>query len=141
MANAVLDAVDLDWLLLAGRCTLLDQSAGDLFPRCQERGVAVMAAGVFNSGLLANPVPGAPYRYAPAPSALVDRAQCLAAVCARHDVALAAAAIQFPDRNPAVTTLVVGARTADELRQDAALLATPVPDALWDDLRAEGIAV
>ncbi len=99
--------------MLAGRYTLLDQEAlADLLPACRDRQVEVMAAGVFNSGLLADPRPGATYNYQPAPPELLARAQRIQQVCADHGVPLRAAAVQFPLRHPAVTTVCVGTRTA-----------------------------
>ena len=99
--------------------SLLDTAAADgLFPACQRRGVAVLAAGVFNSGILADPRPGAAYDYAPAPPDLLDRAQRIRVVCARYGVPIGAAAIRFVLRHPAVTAVVVGARDATEVIED-----------------------
>lgn len=126
---------DVDCVLLAGRYTLLDRSAlDDLLPLCEETGVEVIAAGVFNSGLLADPRPGAHFDYAPAPPHLVTRTQELAGVCARYDVPLTAAALQFPARHPAVSRVLTGARSVDELRANVAAAAHPIPEALWAEL-------
>ena len=131
---------DLDCVLVAGRYTLLEQPAlRDLLPLCAERGVAVIAAGVFNSGLLADPRPGATYDYTPASAALVERAQRLGAVCERHGIPLKAAALRFPLAHPAVACVLTGARTAAEMAENARLFALPIPVALWDDLRAAGL--
>lgn len=131
---------DVDCVLVAGRWTLLDQSAADaLLPACERRGVAVLAAGVFNSGILADPRPGATYDYAPAPTAVVERARAVAAVCARHGVSPADAAMAFALRHPAVAAIVVGARSAAEVAEDADGLARPVPAALWEELSARGL--
>jgi D-threo-aldose 1-dehydrogenase len=133
---------EIDLVLLAGRYTLLEQDAlDDLLPACADTGVRVIAAGVFNSGLLSRERPGpAPmYDYAPAPPGLVARAHRLADVCARHGTTLPAAALAFPGRHPAVATTLVGARAPEEVARNAALLAAGVPDALWDELRAEGL--
>ena len=125
---------DLDCVLVAGRYTLLDQAAAtELFPVCQRRDVAVLAAGVFNSGILARPDDGT-YDYAPAPPAVLARARRMRDACARHGVPLPAAALQFTLRHPAVTTAVIGARTAEEITLDVSYLETPVPDALWAEL-------
>jgi D-threo-aldose 1-dehydrogenase len=130
----------VDCVLLAGRYTLLEQTAlADLLPLCAERGVSVIAAGVFNSGLLADPSPGAHYDYRPASDDVIERARRLAAICARHDVALKAAALQFPLAHPAVACVLTGARSAAEVEENARLFTTPVPRALWDDLRAAGM--
>lgn len=131
---------DIDVVLLAGRWTLLDQSGlGDLLPAAAERGRAVVIGGVFNSGLLADLRPGAPFDYAPAPEAVLVRAHALRAVCARHGVALTTAALQFPYRHPAVVSVLSGARSVAETKGNLAALAQPVPAALWDDLAAEGL--
>jgi D-threo-aldose 1-dehydrogenase len=128
---------DLDCVLAAGRYTLLDRSAADeLFPLCLRRGVPVLAAGVFNSGILADPAEGAHYDYAPADPALLARARRLRDVCARHGVPLPAAALRYALRHPAVTAAVVGARTPEEIRADAGYASAPVPDALWAELEA-----
>ncbi len=131
---------DLDCVLVAGRYSLLDGSAaGTLLPECQRRGVAVLAGGVFNSGVLARPGPGATYDYAPAPGPVLDRARRIAAVCARHGLAVGAVALQFVLAHPAVTAAVLGVRSAAEMIQDAGYLATRVPDDVWAELSAEGL--
>jgi D-threo-aldose 1-dehydrogenase len=133
---------DVDVLLLAGRYTLLEQDAlDDLLPVCEARGVAVVAAGVFNSGLLAHErVPDdATYNYAPAPAELIGRARAIAAVCERHGVSLPAAALAFPARHPAVASVLVGARHGEEVDRNADLLGTPVPEELWRELKTEGL--
>ena len=132
------ERADLDCVLVAGRYSLLDtEAAHGLFPACQRRGVAVLAAGVFNSGILADPRPGATYDYAPAPLGLLDRAQRIRIVCARYDVPIGAAAIRFVLRHPAVTAVVVGARDAAEVIEDVTYLTTAVPAELFDELAAE----
>ncbi|MGW1229522.1 aldo/keto reductase [Streptomyces sp. NPDC002530] len=131
---------DVDVVLCAGRYTLLDQSAlHDLLPAAEARGRSVVMGGVFNSGLLADPRPGATYDYAAAPPPLVDRALRLKAVTERHDVPLRAAALHYPLAHPAVAGVLVGTRSPIEVRDAAALLRREIPDALWDDLRAEGL--
>ena len=132
----------VDLVMLAGRYTLIDQSAlDDLLPAALERGVGIVAAGVYNSGLLstAHPTSGATYDYRPPPPELLDRAERLAAVCEHHGVDLPTAAIQFPLRHPAVVSVVVGARTALQARTNAERLATPVPDELWAELAESGL--
>jgi aryl-alcohol dehydrogenase-like predicted oxidoreductase len=132
--------VDLDCVLLAGRYTLLDQSGLDeLLPLCAERGTAVIAAGVYNSGLLADPRAGSTYDYAEAPAELVERAVALGGVCERHGVPLKAAAIQFPLGHSAVACALTGARSARELEENVRMLGLPVPAQLWADLKAEGL--
>jgi aryl-alcohol dehydrogenase-like predicted oxidoreductase len=129
---------DVDCVMVAGRYSLLDRTAAkELLPLCAERGTGVLVAGVFNGGILADPGPGAYYDYAPAPEPVLERARRLAERCAAYDVPLAAAALQFPLRHPAVTGVVVGARSSEEVAEDLALAATPIPDDLWTDLELE----
>ncbi|WP_239103658.1 aldo/keto reductase [Microbispora corallina] len=128
---------DLDVVLLAGRYTLLDRSGEDvLLPLCRERGVSVVAGAVFNSGLLARHDPGGTYNYGPVPPELLERAREIARVCERHGVTLPQAAMAFPLRHPAVASVVIGMRSAGEVRQNMDLAARPIPDALWADLDA-----
>jgi len=129
---------DVDCVLLAGRYTLLEQPAlADLLPLCVQRGVSVIAGGVFNSGLLADPSPRAMYDYHPAPPVQIEHARHLASVCARHGVDLKAAALRFPLAHPAVACVLTGARTVAEVEENARLFAAPIPLALWNDLRRE----
>jgi D-threo-aldose 1-dehydrogenase len=133
---------DMDVLMLAGRYTLLEQDAlDDLLPECERRGVSIVAAGVFNSGLLARerPPEDAKYNYAQAPPALVDRARRLAAVCARHGASLPAAALAFPLAHPAVASVCIGARSRAQIARNAELFETPLSADLWAELRAEGL--
>lgn len=123
--------VDLDCVLLAGRCTLLDRSGPDeVFDACREHHIAVLAAGVFNSGVLA-PGPDTHFHYGPVPPEVEARVAAMAAACARHGVPLAAAAVQWPLREAAVGTVVVGAQTPAEIHEDADLLDLAIPGELW----------
>ena len=133
---------DMDVAMLAGRYTLLEQdSLDDLLPLCAERGVGVVAAGVFNSGLLARPQPSreAKYDYETAPRELVDRARAIAAVCDRHGTSLPAAAIAFPLAHPAVVSVCLGARSAKQVQQNVALYGEPIASDLWSELKASGL--
>jgi D-threo-aldose 1-dehydrogenase len=131
---------DFDVFLVAGRYTLLDQDAlTELLPLCVERGIGILAGGVMNSGVLADPRPDSRFNYVPAPPAVVDRARRIGAVCERHNVPLRAAAIQLPLAHPAVLSLIAGVRRIDHLEEYPALMRYPIPDALWSDLRSEGL--
>jgi D-threo-aldose 1-dehydrogenase len=131
---------DPDMFLLAGRYTLLEQTALQSFlPLCTERGIAVVAGGVFNSGLLADAGPGARYDYNPAPADVVARAHRLLEVCRRHDVPLKAAALQFPLAHPAVVAVLTGARSRAEIVENVQLFDRPIPDELWRELASEGL--
>jgi D-threo-aldose 1-dehydrogenase len=132
--------LDLDVVLVAGRYSLLDQRAlAELLPACAARGTAVVVGGVFNSGLLADPRPGATFDYTPAPPELVERAARLAEVCARHGTPLRAAALAFPFGHPAVTSVLVGARSTAEVADAVACFERPVPGELWAELVATGL--
>ena len=133
---------DVDVLMLAGRYTLLEQGAlDDLLPLCEERSVAVVAAGVFNSGLLAraHPPDDARYDYGEAPRDMVQRARAIADICERHGTTLPAAAIAFPLAHPAVVSVCVGARSAEQMERNATLYREHIPPALWSELKAEGL--
>lgn len=133
---------DMDVVMIAGRYTLLEQGAlPDLLPATLERGVAVVAASVFNSGVLASPrpAPGAKYNYAAAPQDLLDRARRMAAVCERHGTTLPAAALHFPLGHPAVSSVVIAVKDGAEMRANAAAFRNGVPAAAWAELRAEGL--
>lgn len=132
---------DLDLVMLAGRYTLLDQSAEkDLLPLARERGVAVVAAGVYNSGMLSTDEvrDDAYFEYRRASPAILDRARGIATVCARHGVSLPTAAVQFALRQDVVLSAVLGARSGPEMTEGIERATTVVPDALWADLEASG---
>jgi D-threo-aldose 1-dehydrogenase len=142
MLTRLVRETDIDVVMLSGRYTLLDHSAlDDLLPACTERGVSVLAASIFNSGLLATPRPaaGAPFDYEPASPELLRRAHLIADVCEAHGVTLPQAAMAFPLRHPVVAGIVVGMRSADEVRRNAESLAAGVPAQVWADLRGEGL--
>ncbi|TDD27057.1 aldo/keto reductase [Kribbella turkmenica] len=121
-----------DCILLAGRYTVLDQSgAGELLPLCEELGVAVLAAGVFQGGVLAE---GAPHGYERLPVDLVRRIDRFRELCRRYDVPLLAAAVQFPLAHPAVPAVVVGARTPQEITEVAGWMDHEIPSAFWHAL-------
>lgn len=131
---------DFDVFMLAGRYTLLDHSAlPELLPVCLERGISIVAVGLMNSGLLADPRPGATFDYRAAPAEVVERAQRLRAVCERHGVPLKAAAIQFPLAHPAVKAIVTGVRTVPHLDDYPRFMAQSLPPDLWIELREEGL--
>jgi D-threo-aldose 1-dehydrogenase len=128
---------DIDAVLVAGRYTLLDRSAErDLLPAALGRGVSVIAGGVFNSGVLADPAAGATYDYQPASDDLIGRARRLARECARFGVPLRAAAARFPHTHPAVASVLIGARSAAEVNDALRLRDVDIPPALWDCLAA-----
>ncbi|MFF8102216.1 aldo/keto reductase [Streptomyces sp. NPDC016640] len=131
---------DVDVVLCAGRHTLLDQSAlTGLLPAALEHGTSVVLGGAFNSGLLADPKPDATYNYTQAPTELLDRALRMKDAAERHGTTLRAAALAFCAAHPAVASVLVGARSAAEVHDCADQFATPVPAALWQELRATGL--
>ncbi|KQM26299.1 MULTISPECIES: aldo/keto reductase [unclassified Sphingomonas] len=137
----LLDRVELDAILLAGRYTLLEQAALDtLLPRCAARGVRVIVGGPYNSGILASGTgPDARYNYEAPPAEVTRRVDAIAAICARHAVPMAAAALQFPMAHPAVTAVIPGMADVGEVAQAATLATMPLPGALWTDLIDAGL--
>jgi D-threo-aldose 1-dehydrogenase len=127
---------DIDALLVAGRWTLIDQSAAPLLDQCLDRDVAVIAAGAFNSGLLAQVDPSADGRfdYGSAPPDVLNAARACARVCKEHGTTLPTAALQFPLRHPAVRSVLVGMRTPEDCAQDVAAIAADLDERLWSAL-------
>jgi D-threo-aldose 1-dehydrogenase len=130
-----------DCFLLAGRYTLLDQTAlPEFLPYCVEHGIGVIAGGPYNSGILAvGPRPGATFNYRAAAPEMMDRAARIAAVCERHGVPLRAAALQFILAHPAIVSVIPGARSQAEVEENVRLVEHPIPAALWADLKEAGL--
>lgn len=131
----------LDVALLANRYTLLEQEpANEAFPLALQRGIRVMAGGVFNSGILVTGgVPGARYQYSPAPEPIRRLTRLIEGVCAKHGVTLKAAAVQFAAAHPAVSTLVLGMVKPAEFDENIANLNAPIPPAFWAELKERGL--
>jgi D-threo-aldose 1-dehydrogenase len=141
MCERFAEVCDLDCVLLAGRYSLLEQGPLEgFFPLAQERGIGIMLGGVFNSGILATgAVAGAKFDYADAPPAILDRVRRIEAVCRRHRLPLATAAIAFARAHPAVSSVVLGAVSRGEVARNVEGWAHPVPQDLWAELKAEGL--
>ena len=132
---------DFDCFMLAGRYTLLDHTALDTFlPMCERRQIGVLMAAPFNSGILATGArPGATYFYTAAEPAVMERVRRIEAVCARHGVAIAAAALQFPLAHPAIASVVTGMRDRAEAVANLAHVRAAIPAAFWAELKHEGL--
>jgi D-threo-aldose 1-dehydrogenase len=141
MLTRFAEEADFDCFLLAGRYTLLEQAALDSFlPLCVRRNIAVIIGGPFNTGILATgAIAGATYNYRPATEAVRERVRSIESVCREHGVALASAALQFPLHHPAVASVIPGARSAGEVAANVATLEAPIPPALWQALKHEGL--
>lgn len=141
ICEEMLGQFDIDLILLAGRYTLLEQTARDrLFPLLDEHGAKLVIGGVFNSGILATgPVEGAQYNYMPAPPDILSRVSEIEAICARHDVPMAAAAIQYPAQDPHIVSTLIGTSKSTSLLRNIDQFRAALPDALWNDLRAAGV--
>jgi D-threo-aldose 1-dehydrogenase len=141
MLGRFLDRFDLDFFLVAMPYTLLDQTPlDDALPRCVERGIGIVIGSPYASGILATgPIEGAKYNYAPAAPEILDRTRRIQAVCERHGVALAAAALQFPLGHPAVAAVIPGAVAPEEAARNVATMRVEIPAALWAELKAEGL--
>jgi D-threo-aldose 1-dehydrogenase len=134
--------LDFDCFLVAGRYTLLDQAAlPELLPICEERKIAIIIGGVYNSGILANldNLERATFNYQPAEQRWLDKAREIKIVCDRHNVPIQAAALQFPLAHPAVAVVLTGARSVDELDQNLAFMRQPIPADLWAELKSVGL--
>ena len=132
-------AGDFDCMLLAGRYTLLEQGALEEFlPECTKRHVSVILGGPYNSGILTGNVKaGATHDYVAAPTALIEKAQKIEAVCTRHGVPLGAAAMQFPLFHPAFCSVIPGALSVAEVKQNVAHMSVKIPVELWSELKRE----
>jgi len=141
VVHEVLDCVDLDCCLLAGRYSLLEQTAlTSLLTLCERRQIGVIIGGAFNSGILVAHAGGhRKFNYVDAPNDVVERVERLRQVCDRFDVEISAAALQFPLAHPAVVSVVVGSRSAAEIDQAARWLEQPLADDLWDELKCQGL--
>lgn len=141
MCERFAEAGDFDVMMLAGRYTLLEQGALDRFlPLAAQKQIGVMLAGVFNSGILAQgPAAGSHYNYRAAPPDMLARVRAIEDVCQAHGVGLRQAALAFAAAHPAVATLVLGAVRPNEIRDNVAAIALPVPASLWSDLKGSGL--
>ena len=140
VAIEIMKNVDLDIVLLAGRYTLLDQSAQNkLLPYALERKVDITIGGVFNSGVLADPKPGATFEYLPASDEIIKKAQDIRAFLSKQGIPLTAAALQFPLRHPAVTSVLTGSRNSKELLANMADFDLELPEDIWNQLEGAGI--
>lgn len=134
-ARHVIEHADPDVVMIANRLTLLDRSAVDeLLPAAAAAGVPVLAAAVFNSGVLARPAQGSWYDYGPVEADALARVRAMQAVCAEFGVELRAAALHYPLRHTGVAAVVVGMATAAEVADNLALLEQPIPPELWERL-------
>jgi D-threo-aldose 1-dehydrogenase len=132
---------DFDCFLVAGRYTLLDQTAlAELLPLCHEKRISIILGGPYNSGILASDLsPEATYQYAKAPPEILDRARRIGSVCEQYGVPLKAAALQFGLAHPAVASTIPGARGSSEGEENVLMAAHPIPGALWEDLKDQGL--
>ena len=139
--EALIREADLDVVLLAGRFTLLEQSAANsLLPECQRRGIPVIAGAPFNSGLLAAASePGSTYEYGVVPARQAGLARAIYEIARAYAVDVGAAALQFPLFHPAVSSVLAGARSVGEVALLSQRIRTEIPQAFWDELQASGI--
>lgn len=136
----IMKNTDLNVALIAGRYTLLDQEGQEeLFPLALKKNVSILAAGVFNSGVLANPVAGAKYNYVDASDEVIKRAQEIGKFLRERNIPLTAAALQFPLRHPAVTAVLTGSRNRAELESNIKDFDVTIPDSIWAELEASGL--
>lgn len=141
ICERVLEDADPDIFLLAGRYTLLDQSAAEhLLPACLAHGVGVVVGGPYNSGILATgPVENAQYDYARASPEILAKTTAIQKLCHQHEVKLVEAALHFPLQHPAILSVIPGSQTAEQVRLNVATFAKKPPKALWEDLADQGL--
>jgi D-threo-aldose 1-dehydrogenase len=141
MMPRFLDAIGLDFFLVALRYTLMEQEVLEAeFPCCERMGVGIVVGGVYNSGITATgPIAGAKYNYADASPEVIDRVRRIEAVCKSHGVPLAAAALQFPLAHPIVASVIPGAVSSEQVRQNVENFRHLIPTSLWSDLKREGL--
>ncbi len=141
MMPRFLDAIGLDFFLVALRYTLMEQDVLESeFPYCERCGVGVVVGGVYNSGITATgPIAGAKYNYAEASPEVMQRVGRIEHVCKAHGVPLAAAALQFPLGHPIVASVIPGAISPEQVRQNVDNFRHPIPAGLWSDLQREGL--
>ena len=139
-ATKAVKEMDLDVVLIAGRYSLLDQSAQEvLFKECLKKQTGVMVGGVYNSGVLANPTPESTYNYVPVTPEILSKVKQIQALLLDFDISLTAAAIQFPLRHPAVTCVLTGSRSVTELNANIKDFDQTIPDAAWKALEDAGL--
>jgi D-threo-aldose 1-dehydrogenase len=139
-ATKAVKEMDLDVILIAGRYSLLDQSAQEvLFKECLKKQTGVMVGGVYNSGVLANPTPESTYNYVPVTPEILSKVKQIQALLLGFDISLTAAAIQFPLRHPAVTCVLTGSRSVTELNANIKDFDQTIPDAAWKALEDAGL--
>jgi D-threo-aldose 1-dehydrogenase len=139
-ALQIMKGTDLDIALIAGRFTLLDQVAQkELFPYALKNNIDISMGGVLNSGVLANPVAGATYNYLPASDEIIAKAKKIGDFLKARDVPLMAAALQFPHRHPAVTSVIIGPRNREELAANIENFEHKLPNNLWAELEDAGL--
>ncbi len=142
VCSRVLDMMEVDCFLLAGRFTLLEQEPlAEFLPKCSKRNVSIIIGGPYNSGILAtDDRRRATYDYKPAPEHLWLKAQRIRRLCESHGVDPRAAALQYPLRHPAVAAVIPGVWAQEEVAANLRLFATEIPDALWRDLATADLA-
>ena len=139
-ATKAVKEMDLDVILIAGRYSLLDQSAQEvLFKECLKKQTGVMVGGVYNSGVLANPVPESTYNYLPVTPEILSKVKQIQELLLEFNISLTAAAIQFPLRHPAVTCVITGSRSVTELNANIEDFDRDIPDAAWNALEDSGL--
>lgn len=138
-ALSLLHEAPFDYILVVGAYTLLSQAAERaLLPYCARMGIGVLAASPFHSGLLVTgDVPGARFNFEEPSLGTLRRVAAIQRLCARYDVALPAAALQFGLRHPAISSIITGHRSPAEVAGNLAWLDAPIPEAFWHDLAGE----
>lgn len=137
---AFANEADFDCFMMAGQYSLLNQNGLAFMDFCAERGIGILSAGVYNSGILATgPVPGAKYFYRDASPEILDRTRKIETICNRYDTPLKVAALRFPLEHPATSSVVLGTSSPSRIDDYISALHWPIPPELWADLKREGL--
>jgi len=143
ICERVMNIGQFDCFLLAGRYSLLEQSPiHEFFPKCQAHGASIILGGPYNSGILATGVKGVAtpnYDYAPAPKHIIEKVEKIENVCAKYQVTLAAAALQFPLGHPAVASVIPGLGSAARVEKTLKLYSESIPTEFWKTLKQQNL--
>ena len=133
------EAGEFDCMLLAGRYSLLDQSAlNDFFPIAEKNNIGIILAGIFNSGILAKGIgENITYFYDTIPEEVKNKYLKISKICEKYNVPVPAAAIQFSYSNKLISSMILGMDRPDQIKQNLDYLNFDIPNDLWSDLFKE----
>jgi D-threo-aldose 1-dehydrogenase len=138
------DVVNLDWVMLACSLTIYSHPRDllDFVERLHHNGVGIINSAVFHAGFLTGG-PFFDYRKLD-PARATDQPlfrwrDAFTALCRKHQVAPAAACVQFGLSAPGVASIALNTSRPERVRENVALATTAVPGDFWNDMKAEGL--